>query len=61
MTERYAHIAPEYRRKAIDRLDSIWNRPAPRETSPDVVSESQSVTGASQTVLNTDLVPGESL
>lgn len=61
MTQRYAHIAPEYRSKAIDRLDSIWNRPAQRETATDVVSESQSVTGASQTVVNTDLVPEEIL
>jgi len=61
MTERYAHIAPEYRRKAIDRLDSIWNRPAQCETATDVVSESQSVTGASQTVLNTNPAPGEIL
>ena len=52
ITERYAHIAPGYRRKAIDRMDNMWNRPMPREKAPETIPESRPVTAASQTSIN---------
>jgi hypothetical protein len=31
MTQRYAHLSPEYKRSMVDRMEKIWERPAKAE------------------------------
>jgi len=49
MTQRYAHLSPAYKIKAIDRMNTLWQRALPAPNTQTAVLEHSVVTTASQT------------
>src|SRR3989442_5077112 len=48
MTQRYAHLSPTYKIKAIDRMNTLWAGATPQARTSKILPESSSVTSASQ-------------
>src|SRR6266700_3872583 len=48
MTQRYSHLSPTYKIKAIDRMNTLWAGATPQTNPSEVLSESSSVTAVSQ-------------
>src|SRR5207237_3712818 len=48
MTQRYAHLSPTYKIKAIDRMNTLWAGATPQTNPSEVLSESPSVNAVSQ-------------
>src|SRR6266516_2477240 len=48
MTQRYAHLSPTYKIKAIDRMNTLWAGATPQASTSEVLPENPSVTAASQ-------------
>ena len=47
MTQRYAHLSPSYKIKAIDRMNTLWAGATPQASASEVLPENSSVTPAS--------------
>ncbi len=47
MTQRYAHLSPTYKIKAIDRMNTLWAGATPQASASEVLPENSSVTPAS--------------
>ena len=56
MTQRYAHLSPTYKIKAIDRMNTLWAGATPQVSTSEMLPESSSVTAASQ-ALHQDTPP----
>ena len=56
MTQRYAHLSPTYKIKAIDRMNTVWAGATPQASTSEMLPESSSVTAASQ-ALHQDTPP----
>jgi hypothetical protein len=56
MTQRYAHLSPTYKVKAIDRMNILWAGAEPRPSTSEMLPDSPSVTVASQAPLQ-DALP----
>jgi len=56
MTQRYAHLSPTYKIKAIDRMNTLWAGATPQASTSEMLPESSSVTAASQ-ALHQDTPP----
>ena len=48
MTQRYAHLSPSYKIKAIDRMNTLWAGAEPQASTPNVPPEASPVTAPSQ-------------
>jgi len=48
MTQRYAHLSPTYKIKAIDRMNTLWADARPQTSTSELLLENSSVTAASQ-------------
>src|SRR5438552_13651660 len=48
MTQRYAHLSPTYKSKAIDRMNTLWAGAEPQASTPNVPPEASPVTAPSQ-------------
>src|SRR5438132_1420977 len=48
MTQRYAHLSPTYKIKAIDRINTLWAGAKPQPSTSEILPEAPSVTAASQ-------------
>jgi integrase len=48
MTQRYAHLSPTYKVKAIDRMNTLWAGAKPQASTSETLPDSSSVTAASQ-------------
>ena len=48
MTQRYAHLSPTYKVKAIDRMNILWADARPQTSTSELLLENSSVTAASQ-------------
>src|SRR5947207_8468473 len=48
MTQRYAHLSPTYKIKAIDRMNTLWAGAKPQTSKSEMLPENPSVTAASQ-------------
>ncbi len=48
MTQRYAHLSPTYKIKAIDRMNTLWAGAKPETNTSEILPEVPSVTVASQ-------------
>src|SRR5438876_12439091 len=48
MTQRYAHLSPTYKIKAIDRMNTLWAGTTPQTSTSELLLENSSVTAASQ-------------
>src|SRR5947208_4341961 len=48
MTQRYAHLSPTYKIKAIDRINTLWAGATPQASTSELLLENSSVTAASQ-------------
>src|SRR5438477_4871418 len=48
MTQRYAHLSPTYKIKAIDRMNTLWAGAKPQPSTSEMLPENPSVTAASQ-------------
>src|SRR5437870_3815314 len=48
MTQRYAHLAPTYLIKSIDRMNTLWAGVKPQASTPGILPGPSSVTAASQ-------------
>ena len=48
MTQRYAHLSPTYKIKAIDRMNTLWAGTKPQPSTSEMLPENPSVTAASQ-------------
>src|SRR6266568_1346339 len=60
MTQRYAHLSPTYKIKAIDRMNTLWAGVKPQASTPGILPEDSSVTAASQTAYEDTPVPAQS-
>ena len=56
MTQRYAHLSPTYKIKAIDRMNTLWAGAKPQPSTSEMLPENPSVTAASQ-ALHQDTPP----
>src|SRR5438876_3807221 len=56
MTQRYSHLSPTYKIKAIDRMNTLWAGATPQASTSEMLPESSSVTAASQ-ALHQDTPP----
>src|SRR5207237_7112163 len=56
MTQRYAHLSPTYKIKAIDRMNTLWAGAQPDTSTSEMLPEIPSVTAASQ-ALHQDTPP----
>src|SRR5437870_294727 len=56
MTQRYAHLSPTYKIKAIDRMNTLWAGAKPQPSTSEMLPEDSSVTAASQ-ALHKDKLP----
>src|SRR5947208_5793090 len=59
MTQRYAHLSPTYKIKAIDRMNTLWAGATPQTNPSEVLSESSSVTAVSQPAYADRPVPAQ--
>jgi integrase-like protein len=57
MTQRYAHLSPTYKIKAIDRMNTLWAGAQPQPSTSEMLRDNPSVTAASQAALQ-DTLPG---
>src|SRR5438094_1587624 len=48
MTQRYAHLSPTYKLKAIDRMNTLWAGTTPQTSTSEMLRDNPSVTAASQ-------------
>src|SRR5206468_11242307 len=48
MTQRYAHLSPTYKIKAIDRMNTLWAGATPQASTSEMLPENPFVTVASQ-------------
>src|SRR5437867_4972602 len=48
MTQRYAHLSPTYKIKAIDRMNTLWAGAKPQASTSEMLLDNPSVTAASQ-------------
>src|SRR5438132_12750434 len=48
MTQRYAHLSPTYKIKAIDRMNTLWAGAKPQPSTAEMLPENPSITVASQ-------------
>ena len=48
MTQRYAHLSPTYKIKAIDRMNTLWAGAKPQPSTSEILPEAPSVTASSQ-------------
>src|SRR3989441_9595642 len=48
MTQRYAHLSPTYKIKAIDRMNTLWAGAQPQISTSEMLLDDSSVTAASQ-------------
>ena len=48
MSQRYAHLSPTYKIKAIDRMNTLWAGTTPQTSTSELLLENSSVTAASQ-------------
>src|SRR6266702_3816614 len=60
MTQRYAHLSPTYKIRAIDRMNTLWAGAQPQTNPSEVLSESSSVTPASHAAYKGTLAPAQS-
>src|SRR5213080_158164 len=56
MTQRYAHLSPSYKIKAIDRMNTLWAGATPQASTSEVLPENSSVTAASHPAYEGTLV-----
>lgn len=54
MTQRYAHLSPAYKVKAIDRMNNLWQRAVPIPSAPKAPPEQSPVTAVSQNTNSLD-------
>src|SRR5437868_5693301 len=59
MTQRYAHLSPTYKIRAIDRMNTLWAGATPQTNPSEVLSESSSVTAVSQPAYADRPVPAQ--
>jgi len=59
MTQRYAHLSPSYKIKAIDRMNTLWAGATPQTSTPGMFPENPSVTPASQATYDDTPVPAQ--
>src|SRR6184192_889009 len=59
MTQRYAHLSPTYKIKAIDRMNTLWAGATPQASTSEMLPESSSVTAASQALHQDTPVPAQ--
>jgi len=60
MTQRYAHLSPTYKIKAIDRMNTLWAGATPQASTSEVLPENSSVTPASHAAYKGTLAPAQS-
>src|SRR5437899_3339096 len=61
MTQRYAHLSPTYKIKAIDRINTLWAGATPQASTSEVLPENSSVTAASHPAYEDTPVPAQTL
>ncbi len=61
MTQRYAHLSPAYKVKAIDRMNTVWQRGLTPPSAPKPPSQHIPVTAASQTLSPDNPAPAQIL
>src|SRR5437762_5536537 len=59
MTQRYAHLSPTYKIKAIDRMNTLWAGATPQASTSEVLLENSSVTPASHAAYKGTLAPAQ--
>src|SRR5438094_137939 len=59
MTQRYAHLAPTYLIKSIDRMNTLWAGATPQASTPNVPPEASPVTAVSQPAYADRPVPAQ--
>src|SRR5205807_1551540 len=59
MTQRYAHLSPSYKIKAIDRMNTLWAGATPQASASEVLPENSSVTPASHAAYKGTLAPAQ--
>src|SRR2546427_3781417 len=59
MTQRYAHLAPTYLIKSIDRMNTLWAGVKPQASTPGILPGPSSVTAASQAAYEDTLAPAQ--
>ena len=59
MTQRYAHLSPTYKIKAIDRINTLWAGATPQASTSELLLENSSVTAASQPAYADRPVPAQ--
>src|SRR6266568_3561971 len=60
MTQRYAHLSPTYKIKAIDRMNTLWAGATPQASTSEVLPENSPVTPASHAAYKGALAPAQS-
>jgi site-specific recombinase XerC len=61
MTQRYAHLSPAYKIKAIDRMNNLWQQAIPAPSALKALPGPILVTAASQTAFPDSAGTAESL
>src|SRR5438132_11826642 len=59
MTQRYAHLAPTYLIKSIDRMNTLWAGVKPQASTPGILPGPSSVTPASHAAYKDTLAPAQ--
>ena len=60
MTERYSHLSPTYKIKAINRMNTLWAGATPQASTSEVLPENSPVTPASHAAYKGTLAPAQS-
>src|SRR6266480_1934991 len=59
MTQRYAHLSPTYKIKAIDRMNTLWAGAKPQASTSQMLPENPSVTAASHAAYEDTPIPAQ--
>src|SRR5437867_1087876 len=59
MTQRYAHLSPTYKIKAIDRMNTLWAGAKPQASTSEMLLDNPSVTAASQATYQDTPIPAQ--
>jgi len=59
MSQRYAHLSPTYKIKAVDRMNTLWAGTTAQTSTSELLLENSSVTAASQAAYEDTPVPAQ--
>src|SRR5207245_659553 len=59
MSQRYAHLSPTYKIKAIDRMNTLWAGAKPQPSTSEILADNPTVTAASQPAYANRPVPAQ--